>query len=221
MKKPSQNLAKMIALLIAVLIPITLLLTTTRLVLTNTFVQAEYRMPNFPADVYGMTMQERSQYAPIALNFLLNDEDISYLAQQTFADGSPQYNDRELRHMLDVKDLTQTVLFVWQASLFLLLAITLWAWRSAWLEEFKLMLSRAGKFTLYLIGSVLLFAALSFNTFFTQFHGLFFDGDSWLFLFSDTLIRLFPIRFWTDVVFFIGGITILGAFYLWRRFREK
>ena len=221
MKKPSPNLAKVIALLIGALIPIALLLSATRLVLTDTFVQLEYRMPNFPADVYGMTMEERAQYAPIAMNFLLNDKDISYLAEQRFSDGSPQYNDRELRHMEDVKDLTQTVLLVWQGSLFLLLALTIWAWRLSWLDEFKGMLSRAGKFTLYLIGGMLLFAVLSFNTFFTNFHGLFFEGDSWLFLYSDTLIRLFPIRFWSDVISVIGGSTILGAFFLWRRFRDK
>ena len=37
-----------------------------------------------------------------------------------------------------------------------------------------------------------------FFSFFAGFHSLFFEGDSWLFLYSDTLIRLFPIRFWQD-----------------------
>ena len=221
MKKPSPSLAKLIALLVALLIPLALMLTATRLVLTDAFVQLEYRMPNFPGDVYGMTMEERSQYAPIALNFLLNDEDITYLARQTFADGEPQYNDRELRHMQDVKDLTQSVLLVWQTSIFLLLGLFIWAWRSDWMDDFTSMISGAGKFTLYLLGSIMLFALLSFRTFFTNFHGLFFEGDTWLFLFSDTLIRLFPIRFWSDVVFVIGGFSILGALILWRRFRKK
>jgi uncharacterized membrane protein len=54
-----------------------------------------------------------------------------------------------------------------------------------------------------------------FFTFFAGFHSLFFEGNSWLFLFSDTLIRLFPIRFWQDAFLFaaliaLGGGTALG-----------
>lgn len=220
MKKPSASILKLIGLLIAILVPLALLLSSTRLVLTNSFVQLEYRMPNFPPDSYGMTLEERAEYAPIALDYLLNDEDISFLAEQRFADGSAQYNERELRHMQDVKGLTQSVLLVWQISLFLLVALALWAWRSGWLDEFKEMLAKGGLLTLYFLGAILVFALLSFNSFFTRFHGIFFEGDSWLFLFSDTLIRLFPIRFWSDVIFVIGGLSILGAFFLWRKFRS-
>jgi uncharacterized membrane protein len=49
-----------------------------------------------------------------------------------------------------------------------------------------------------------------FDVFFTWFHGLFFEGDSWLFLFSDTLIRLFPIRFWEDA-FLLAAVIALGG----------
>lgn len=221
MKGPNSKLLRAISILIAILVPLSLLLTSTRLVLTDTFVQLEYRMPNFPADNYGMTTQERSEYAPIALAYLLNDEDISFLADQIFADGSPQYNQRELMHMEDVKELTQVALLVWQSSLLALVGLGLWALRSDWLNDYKEMLSKGGKVTLYLLGTLLLFALLSFNTFFTGFHSIFFDGDTWLFLFSDTLIRLFPIRFWSDVIFVIGGLSILGALFLWRRFRKQ
>ncbi len=221
MNKPSPIILKSFAIIVAILVPLALLLTSTRLVLSNAFVQLEYRMPGFPPDSYGLTMQERSEYAPLALAFLLNEEDISFLADQTFADGSPQYNERELSHMQDVKDLTQMVLLVWQLSLAMLTILAVWAWKSDWLDAFKHMLSRGGQFTLYALGAILLFALLSFNVFFTSFHGLFFEGDTWLFYFSDTLIRLFPIRFWRDVVFVIGGLSIFGALYLWRRFQKK
>ena len=46
--------------------------------------------------------------------------------------------------------------------------------------------------------------------FFTAFHKLFFVGDSWLFLYSDTLIRLFPIRFWQDA-FLLAAVIALGG----------
>jgi uncharacterized membrane protein len=40
---------------------------------------------------------------------------------------------------------------------------------------------------------------------------LFFTGDSWLFLYSDTLIRLFPMRFWQDAFLFAGALDVLGG----------
>jgi integral membrane protein (TIGR01906 family) len=202
--------------LFAILVPLSLLLSATRLVLTPTLVRLEYLTPNFPDDSYGFSLEDRLRYAPLALDYLLNDEDISFLADQSFEDGAPLYNERELGHMEDVKDLTQAVLLVWQISLFILFAMGLWAWRAGWLADFKGMLAKGGRITVMLIGAILLFAALSFNVFFTAFHSIFFEGDTWLFLFSDTLIRLFPIRFWRDVIMFLGGLTLLGGALLWR-----
>lgn len=50
-----------------------------------------------------------------------------------------------------------------------------------------------------------------FWNFFAWFHSLFFTGDSWLFLFSDTLIRLFPLRFWQDAFLFAAIIALGGG----------
>ena len=49
-----------------------------------------------------------------------------------------------------------------------------------------------------------------FWNFFAGFHSLFFEGDSWLFLYSDTLIRLFPLRFWQDA-FLSAALIALGG----------
>jgi len=49
-----------------------------------------------------------------------------------------------------------------------------------------------------------------FWNFFAGFHSLFFEGDSWLFLYSDTLIRLFPLRFWQDA-FLLAAVIALGC----------
>ena len=50
-----------------------------------------------------------------------------------------------------------------------------------------------------------------FWNFFACFHSLFFEGDSWLFLYSDTLIRLFPIRFWQDAFLWAAVIALGGG----------
>jgi uncharacterized membrane protein len=48
-----------------------------------------------------------------------------------------------------------------------------------------------------------------FWSFFADFHHLFFQGNSWLFPDSDTLIRLYPLQFWQDAVLSIGIISAL------------
>jgi hypothetical protein len=50
-----------------------------------------------------------------------------------------------------------------------------------------------------------------FWNFFTGFHTLFFEGDSWMFLYSDTLIRLFPIRFWQDAFLWAALLALAGG----------
>jgi integral membrane protein (TIGR01906 family) len=201
--------------LVTLVIPIVLLLTSVRLLLTPTYVDLEYSLPGFPEDPYGMTFPERRQNAKIALRSILEKEGIPLLEEQRFADGTPMYNERALGHMEDVRGLTGIVLDVW----LLLLALLIGGWAAAWhfgaLQPFSRWLVRGGQLTIGLIVTALIFVALSFNELFTGFHRIFFEGDTWLFQFTDTLIRLFPLRFWQDVFIALGVLTLLGAGLIW------
>ncbi|MCL4258252.1 MAG: DUF1461 domain-containing protein [Anaerolineales bacterium] len=137
----------LIRFLVPLLVPVVLLLTATRLLLTPLFVNIEYRMPGFPADPYGMTQAERLHYAPLALDYLMNDEDISFLGDQTFDDGTPLYNERELSHMYDVKVLTQQALQVWMGVLLALAALGVAAWRLGLQAEFRAARGQGGALT--------------------------------------------------------------------------
>lgn len=205
--------------LVPLLVPLAILLTAARVLLTPLFVNIEYHMPGFPEDSFGMTQTERLTYAPLALEYLMNDADIRFLGDQTFEDGTPLYNERELSHMHDVKVLTQQALRVWWAVLLGLAIIGLAAWRLGLLPEFRTALGQGGALTMVLILALLVLVALSFEWLFTEFHHIFFEGDTWLFFYSDTLIRLFPMRFWQDVFLALGGLSLLGGLGLWRGFR--
>ena len=97
-----------LTLLITLLIPLFLIGLALRVLLSPIFYRAEYNMPYFPPDEYGFTKEDRLKWAPYAVNYLVNDADISYLGDLKFEDGTPLYNERELTHMLDVKRLTQS-----------------------------------------------------------------------------------------------------------------
>jgi integral membrane protein (TIGR01906 family) len=129
-------------------------------------------------------------------------------------DGSPLYNERELSHMLDVKILVQQVFVAWIALLSVYAGVFLWAWRGKWLARLWGALAVGGRWTITLILCILALVAVSFNWLFTMFHRLFFTGDTWLFLYSDSLIRLFPIPFWRDAFILMGVFTIGAALLL-------
>lgn len=197
--------------LIVVLVPIVLVLGAVRLLLTPVFIQIEYRMPNFPEDSYGFSQEERLDWAEIARQYLLNRAGIEFLGDLTFEDGSALYNQRELRHMLDVKIVVKAAMGVLYAALALLVIAGVWARRADWWGRYRLALSRGGWTTVGLLIFLIVAIALSFNTVFVAFHQVFFEGDTWIFRYSDTLIRLFPVRFWRDAFVTVGLLALSGG----------
>lgn len=191
--------------------PFFLLMTAVRLLLIPVYPSLEYRTPNFPADSYGFTYEERVQWSHYAVSYLINDAGLSYLGDLTFPDGSPLYNERELGHMADVKSVVQGMLVAWYLLGLLLIASGLWAWQTGWQPIYWQSLALGGKLAIGLIFLILIGVGVGFRALFTGFHMVFFQGDSWIFLFSDTLIRLFPMRFWQDSFIYVGIITILEA----------
>jgi integral membrane protein (TIGR01906 family) len=213
----SMKMTVILSWLVAVLVPLALIGLGLRVLLTPLFLQIEYNMPYFPPDEYGFTKEDRLKWAPYALEYLVNGADISYLGDLEFEDGSPLYNERELSHMEDVKRVTKSALNAWYVVLVLLLGLAVWSRLGHWEQAYRQGLMRGGWFMIGLavaIGLIVLIGIVInpniFWNFFVGFHRLFFEGDSWLFLYSDTLIRLFPIRFWQDA-FLLAAIIALGG----------
>ncbi len=199
-------------LLVTIAVPFFLLMTSIRiLMIPYLYLDFEYHTPGFPPDSYGFSLQDRLQWSKISMDYLLNDQGISWLANQKLADGSPLYTDRELSHMLDVKNLIQSMFVAWWILLAALVAVGLISWFLKGLRRYWRAISSGGWVTIGLIFAILIFVLISFNTLFTDFHHIFFSGDTWLFLFSDTLIRLFPIQFWQDAFLWMGVFTIAFA----------
>ena len=211
----------MLSWMVTLLTPILLVIAAIRLLLTPTFLIIEYNTPDFPPDPYGFTKAERLRWSKIAVEYLLIDAEISFLGDLRFPEGQqapPEscrnmddctrlYNDRELKHMLDVKIVTQAALRVGYFSLAAILLLGIWAWRGGWWEAFRQGMGRGGWLTVFLLIGVILFVILAFGVIFVAFHNVFFESGTWQFLFSDTLIRLFPERFWRDTFIAIGVLA--------------
>jgi integral membrane protein (TIGR01906 family) len=223
MKNPI--LRSILLIFITILVPIGLVIGAVRIVLNTWYPRFEYHTPWFPADEYGFTRAEREQYASIALEYLNTRKDISLLMDLRFPPGQTAppmsclemtdcnllYNYRELHHMIDVKYVLGVVLPVGYVVIAGLILLSLWAWKGSWWRDYCTALERGGWLMIAILLSLILLVVGVFDWFFTEFHNVFFSSGTWLFYTSDTLIRLFPERFWMDTFIMVGIIAGVGG----------
>jgi len=217
-----KSLYRIFSWLIAFLLPVVIVLSVVRLMINPWYLEFEYHTPGFPADPYGFTLQDRINYGRLAVEYLVNSADISFLGDLRFPAGqqapepscqymtdcSHLYNDRELEHMLDVKNVVRGAIVVLEVSFAVLLVLAVWAWRGRWQAAYLLGLQRGGILVLVFLGLIILSVLVAFDYIFVIFHEIFFKAGTWTFLYSDTLIRLFPERFWQDTFLMVGGLSI-------------
>jgi len=200
---------KLLGWLITILIPPIILMISIRSLMTPLFPKIEYRLPGFPDDPYGFSLQDRLRWSEPSINYLVNREPIAFLEDLRFDSGENLFNERELSHMEDVKDVVTGMRIALAAVMVLLLIFTFLLARfdssSAIIKAYK----KGGQGVIWVIATILIFVALSFNQLFTWFHKLFFTSGTWQFYTSDTLIRLFPMRFWQDAFIFTGVISLI------------
>jgi integral membrane protein (TIGR01906 family) len=202
--------ARFASVTLAILIPFLLVLLAIRLVMTPLFLQIEYQRAGFPEDAYGLTTAQRLEYAPYALDYLIQNQPARFLSDLTFPEGGTLFNAREIGHMRDVQQVTQWAFAAAWIGGAAALACGLWLARRN--RRMLLNALRSGALlAIGLVAAIAISAVLAWDTFFTAFHGLFFAGGSWVFAYSDTLIRLFPEQFWFDAAIVVGALTVLGA----------
>ncbi len=192
---------QLVVLGVSILLPFTIIMLAVRLLFSPLFLSIEYRMPWFPSDVYGFTLEERVKYAQATYAYLLHNNK-SVLSLEKI-NKTPLYTKRELSHLEDVKGIILPLLLFWHLSIILIILIGLFCWKFQLLAVYRKGIYYGGFITLFLIACTGLIGLIAFNHLFNLFHELFFAQDSWLFYDSDTLIRLFPLRFWQDCLSYL------------------
>ena len=205
-------------------LPVLLLAINLRLVTGHWFVRWEYNRPAFPADPYGLSTDERIRLATTCQDYLASNAGISLLADLELADEEPAFNERELKHMEDVQSVYFGITVAGLISGLLWAAAGIASWVQGWMSDrISVALFNGSLLTLALLGSLGGFMIVSWGEFFTAFHRVFFAGDTWIFPNTDTLIRLFPIRFWIDIATVLVSLLVIEMIALgslgWARIR--
>jgi len=204
-------IGKLLRFLTLISVPVILSAVLIRLLLSPLFIQMEYRLPGFPEDPYGFSQQERLRYANQARRYLVTDTGLESLEELTFEGGERLFNARELSHLRDVKIVLKDLFRVSWAGILVGLAAAYWSYRKDDWEPLIRAVSLGGWLTAGMVILVIILSILSFQSFFFKFHRLFFEGNTWLFYNSDTLIRLFPLRFWRDAFLLFGGLSLAAG----------
>lgn len=206
-------LLKILQVVVIVLIPIEVILGSVRLVLVTAaiWVPIEYRMPGFPEDPYGFTIEDRIQWSAIDVDYLINDAELDYFETYRLDNNDPLHNERELQHMQDVKILVQQTWLIFRIGFVLTIFFLLLAGSAQDVDLVWSILRQGALATLSFLGIFIIVTIFGFGILFVGFHQVFFEGETWIFPYSDTFIRLYPERFWRDIFLFLAVLTALQS----------
>ena len=203
----STVVSKILKAFLILLVPLIVILGTVRLLTTDQYLAFEYGKSSFPPDAFGFTPQQRFSLASTDIHYVSGHLPPDTLARQALQ-GTPVYNSREVGHMADVRSVFEGVFRAWHLSLFLFVLLAIVLWQRAGLEAVTASIQWSGLLTAAIIAVIAGLALFAWQTWFDLFHRFFFASGSWLFAYSDTLIRLFPLRFWFDAVMTIALISL-------------
>ena len=219
-------IVKISEILLALVIPILIILGSARLLATDAYLAFEYAKTSFPPDTYGFTPQQRLELASTNIHYVRAHLPDDTLAMQIL-DGVPIYTAREVSHMADVQSVFQAILRLWQVALVLGLLVAFLLWERGERLVLTSAIQLGGLLTSGVILGIAALAAFAWQRWFNLFHLVLFQPGSWLFSYSDTLIRLFPVEFWFDATLTIsilslaGGLIVTFIGHRWQRVFRK
>lgn len=209
-------------ILIILFMPLVLSLGIVRLLATEPYVAFEYNKSDFPPDAFGFSSSQRLAYASANLDYVTEHPSTKSLVERT-SGGAALYNSREISHMLDVHNVYQTAMNVWKiAFVLLLLSASILILSASGRMLLTSALRTGGLITAGLWVLIGISAVLAWQLWFVVFHQFFFVPGSWTFNYSDTLIRLFPEKFWLDSALTLSSLSAVAGFLLalvglWKR----
>ena len=210
---------KILSVLLIIGISLFSILTATEIVSFNLGLYNKSFLKHNIEEVSGKTIEELDQIAE-DLTLYLDDKASEEILQ-------PNFNEREILHMIDVKELFRLGKIIRNISLLVIIGLGLYLF----IKREK----KAGKFVFWgLFANYFILIALGmmiymdFSKYFTLFHHIFFSNDLWLLNpKTDLLIQMLPEKFFMSmatriVIYFLIILALFqGLLYLLLKRYEK
>ena len=217
-----------LSVLFVLCIPVFLLTTNVRLAVNSTGLY-EYGFEKYSvSEVTGIEIEELGRAAGELIGYFNSAEEPIDITVSLGGEEVELFNEREVEHLAEVKDLIGLCYLVQEATLGYIIAFAgigyLWKWRG-FLPRLTGDIFWGGALTIVLLIALGIGALVGFEQLFLWFHYLFFSSDTWILdPYTDRLIMMFPEGFFYDATLFIAGATaaeavVLGGagFFLLRR----
>ena len=154
----------------------------------------------------------------------LTTQVLSYL--RTGKGYLPDFNEREIRHLDDVKKLIDLYFVLGSLSILIFILICYFFWKDKLFPKIFLF---SGISALAIIFIFILMVKINFNLFFNYFHMIFFKPGTWVFNPETEIIKqLFPNKFFEDFVIFhildtalLSIISILFSIIYKKTFKQR
>ncbi|GAA4110957.1 TIGR01906 family membrane protein [Enteractinococcus coprophilus] len=204
----SPTLVRVLQVVLAILAPLVILIAMIRLVASPVFLWFEYHRPGFPADQFGMAIDQRLTLGSYGLDYLFNLAPSAYLGDLRFANGNPVFTNDEVAHMADVKQVMMITMIAGLLAAIVCVVAMIMLYRMRKGAIARALFAGAVWFTV-VMSLLAVVAVFGWQAFFAGFHQLFFAEGTWTFATSDSLIRLYPGQFWVDAAAWVGGLTLV------------
>ena len=205
-------------MLAVVITPFWILGISAKLTFQDWFIEYEYSKRDFPKDRWGLSDNIRKDLAKLGLKAVLSKEGLEEFKKARLPTGRKAFRKKEIKHMEDVNRFLSKFFFLSYVFSIFWLIVLVFQKKRAW----KLLLySSIYTFLFFAFVSLIVFA--SYEKAFEMFHNYFFGKTSWRFSNYDTLLRIYPMKFWFDgtvvlaIIAFLINIFILSLGVILRR----
>ena len=168
--------------------------------------------------ISGITDADLRQVGADIRHYINSDDEPLVVTTRIFGEKHDLFNNREISHMKDVKQLVRGVYVLALVSAAYLAAMIVvgFSWQKVrFVPTLAKRLTWGGGLTLILIVVFGIAALVGFDSVFLKFHQLSFANDLWqLDPRTDYLVRIFPQDFWFDATMWVSLRVIAGALIL-------
>ena len=168
--------------------------------------------------ISGITDADLRQVGADIRHYINSGDEPLVVTTRIFGEKRDLFNNREISHMKDVKQLVRGVYVLALVSAAYLAAMIIvgFGWQKArFVPALAKRLTWGGGLTLILIVVFGIAALVGFDSVFLKFHQLSFANDLWrLDPRTDYLVRIFPQDFWFDATMWVSIRVISGAMML-------